>query len=134
MFTRFAIICFVLMVGICFVLSAGNAFATTVQLGVTIDTTNQTWTATALASDANQLGLDGWSIDVKGIGGVNVLKAAVASQTNQTPAGVYSQLRTTGTISGSDLLHIHAGQDFIDAVNFHDDSAQSTGGTPELGS
>jgi hypothetical protein len=103
------------------------AQATNVQLNLTVNETTSTWTVAAVASDAQQLGLASWSIDVNGIGGVSIQKASTAAQTNQAPFNVFSQLRTTGTISGSNLVDIQAAQDYVDAVNNNDDSGASGG-------
>src|SRR5262249_6770579 len=100
--------------------------ATNFQLNVTTNQIDQTWTVTAVASDTQLLGLVSWSIDVDGIGGVSVLKSSVASMTNQTPS-VFSQFRTTGTISGTNLVQIQASQDLISAVDNNNDSVLQYG-------
>jgi len=118
----------VLLAGVAFiVLGAASSFATTVQLGLTVNTTTATWTVTGTASDAQQMGLASFSIDVDGAGGLSIIKAATAAQTNQTSSTVFSQLRTTGTITGTNLIGIAASQDTIDAVGNNDDSGASGG-------
>ena len=107
------------------VYSASISNASIVNLGITIDPTPKTWIVTASISDNQSLGLTAFSIDVSG-SGLTILKALPASQSNQSPA-VFSQLRSSGTISGPNLVGIQAAQNTPAAADSNDDSALGYG-------
>jgi hypothetical protein len=96
--------------------------ASDVILSVQLDTTNQTWAVTAVSSDSQNLGIASFAIDVLGTGGISILKAVNPADTLVAPSAYFDILRNTGTISGQNLLDIHASQDTIGAANAFNDS------------
>src|SRR5262245_26160583 len=97
-----------------------TGYSSDIILNVQVDTTNHTWAVAAVSSDLQNLGIAAIAIDVLGGGGISVLKAANPSDTNQSPAGYFSLFRTTGTISGQNLVNIFASQDTITAADSFD--------------
>src|SRR5262249_11329265 len=85
-----------------------------------------TWRVTATLSDNQTLGIAAFSIDVTGSsdadGSVTILNAATVSQTLQASNPPYSQFRSTGTLSGTDLLGVSAAQPLADAQINNDPS------------
>ena len=81
-----------------------------------------TWTVSAsLGSNPDgDLGLTSFSLDVDGLGGVSIQKASPVSSTNQSPNPPFTLFRSTGTISGQNLLAITAAQDIVTAAQNFD--------------
>lgn len=112
------------------ILGAGIASASNIQLQVSADEAAKTWTVKALSSDLQNLGLIAFSVDVKvgntpgdpaGNTDLSLLRAATASQTNQSNATFFNT-RSIGTLSAPNILDINGIQPVINAVNNLDDS------------
>src|ERR1041385_2635116 len=110
------------------VLVPSLASASNILLTVVADQVAKTWTVMAQLSDQQNLGLIAFSLDVKVSNldsstptDLRLLRAATASQTNQSPTAFFTT-RSIGTISGPNILDINGIQPVINAVNNLDDS------------
>ena len=117
----------ILLAGCAFaLLGCATSWATNVNLALTVDQAAKTWTVKATLSDAQSLGLGSFSVDVQGTGGISILRATPAAQTNKSPTE-FNSLRSGGIVSGTNVTGIAGGQDAIGAVNNQDDSVLKYG-------